>query len=179
MRLSEEIVALLKLIESHSDLAGISTDTIEDAAHEGLILQKDSKDPIDSTNFIDLTPSGKQTLASIQNSLLTADQLSINENAKIAYLSQNNYPRFQKLSSFGLFPGIPISLKQRYPSFVIQCEETQIALEEEILKDIFVWRSSVNDSLSDEETASQIKDALRGRIFSDSAALLREDRDHP
>ena len=166
MRLTEEIVALLKLIESNSNLAGISTDTIEDATHEGLILQKDS------TNSIDLTSSGKQTLASIQNSLLTADQLAINENAKIAYLSQNNYPRFQKLSSFGLFPGIPISLKQRYPSFVIQCEETQIALEEEILKDIFVWRE-----LSGVETAAQIKDGLRGRKFSDSADSLREDRE--
>lgn len=30
--------------------------------------------------------------------------------------------------------------------------------------------------LSDEETATRIKDALRGRIYSDSAALLREDR---
>ena len=29
--------------------------------------------------------------------------------------------------------------------------------------------------LSDEETAAQIKDALRGRVCSDSASLLRED----
>jgi plasmid stability protein len=32
-------------------------------------------------------------------------------------------------------------------------------------------------SLSDEETASTIKQSLRGREFSDSAVLLREDRD--
>jgi Fe2+ transport system protein FeoA len=134
MRLTEEIVALLKLIESKSNLSGISSDAIEDAEHEGLITQNGHEVKI-------LTDSGTATLASIQSSLLTADQLSLDENAKIAYLSQNNYPRFQKLSSFGLFPGIPISLKQRYPSFVIQCEETQIALEEEILKDIFVWRT--------------------------------------
>jgi hypothetical protein len=31
-------------------------------------------------------------------------------------------------------------------------------------------------TLSDEETAARIKDALRGRNFTDSAALLREDR---
>ena len=34
-----------------------------------------------------------------------------------------------------------------------------------------------SDSLSDEETATKIKDSLRGREFSDSATLLREDRD--
>jgi len=33
-----------------------------------------------------------------------------------------------------------------------------------------------NDGLSDERTADKIKNALRGRSFSDSAALLREDR---
>lgn len=32
-------------------------------------------------------------------------------------------------------------------------------------------------SLSDEETASAIKQSLRGREFSDSTELLREDRD--
>jgi hypothetical protein len=31
-------------------------------------------------------------------------------------------------------------------------------------------------TLSDEETAARIKDALRGRNFTDSAALMREDR---
>jgi plasmid stability protein len=31
-------------------------------------------------------------------------------------------------------------------------------------------------NLADEETATQIKEALRGRVFSDSAAQLREER---
>ncbi len=34
----------------------------------------------------------------------------------------------------------------------------------------------VSDQLSDKETAAQIKKSLRGRIFPDSAASLREDR---
>ncbi len=33
-----------------------------------------------------------------------------------------------------------------------------------------------NDRISDEQTAATIKKSLRGRTFSDSAALLREDR---
>jgi antitoxin FitA len=32
------------------------------------------------------------------------------------------------------------------------------------------------DVLSDEETAAKIKESLRGRVFSDSAESLREDR---
>lgn len=33
-----------------------------------------------------------------------------------------------------------------------------------------------NAEMSDEQTAATIKKSLRGRTFSDSAALLREDR---
>jgi plasmid stability protein len=35
---------------------------------------------------------------------------------------------------------------------------------------------AIPTNLADEETATQIKEALRGRVFSDSAAQLREDR---
>ncbi len=68
------------------------------------------------------------------------DRLSIGEPARIAYVSALNYRRIQMLSSLGILPGVPIKVHQRYPSFVIQCEETQIALEEEIARDIYVWR---------------------------------------
>lgn len=44
------------------------------------------------------------------------------------------------------------------------------------LKLLFQSLAAQSDYLSDEETALKIKDALRGREFSDSAVLLREDR---
>jgi plasmid stability protein len=41
----------------------------------------------------------------------------------------------------------------------------------------FIIREVLNErSLSDEETAATIKRSLRGRKFSDSAVLLRRDR---
>ncbi len=33
-----------------------------------------------------------------------------------------------------------------------------------------------DDGMSDERTANRIKNTLRGKMYSDSAALLREDR---
>lgn len=40
-----------------------------------------------------------------------------------------------------------------------------------------VFRTLVDgDNLSDEERVTEIKNSLRGRVFSDSATLLREDR---
>jgi len=75
------------------------------------------------------------------NALVTsADRLEIGEQARVAYLSARHFPRLQKLSSLGISLGVPIKVHQKFPSFVIQCDETQIALEAEIARDIYVWR---------------------------------------
>lgn len=70
----------------------------------------------------------------------TVDRLEIGQTARIAYISAAHFSRLQKLSALGLTPGVEIKALQKYPSFVIQCDETQIALEREIARDIYVWR---------------------------------------
>lgn len=132
MRLNEEIVELLRML-STGNATAISAEAVEEAEHEGLVHQNGK---------LSLTDLGTDTLSKIQRNLISADHLPLHEEAKIAYISQRNYARFQKLSSFGLSSGVPINLKQKFPSFVVQCEETEIALEENIVKDIFVWRNS-------------------------------------
>ncbi|MCG3162516.1 MAG: hypothetical protein JMDDDDMK_03775 [Acidobacteria bacterium] len=72
----------------------------------------------------------------------TADRLDIGQTARIAYLSAANFPRLQKLSALGLAPGAVIKALQKYPSFVIQCDETQIALEREIAREIYVFTNA-------------------------------------
>lgn len=63
--------------------------------------------------------------------------------------------------------GILTKLKER-------AKENGRSLQNELT---YVFRSLVNnEALSDDETAAKIKEGLRGRVFSDSAALLREDR---
>ena len=75
------------------------------------------------------------------NAVVTsADRLNIGEQARVAYISARHFPRIQRLSSLGISPGVPIKMHKKFPSFVIQCDETQIALEEEIARDIYVWR---------------------------------------
>jgi DtxR family Mn-dependent transcriptional regulator len=75
------------------------------------------------------------------NSVETSvDRLDVGEQARIAYISAANFPRLQKLSSLGLSPGATIKVRQKFPSVVIQCDETQIALEREIARDIYVRR---------------------------------------
>jgi DtxR family Mn-dependent transcriptional regulator len=131
MRLTEEIIELLKSLAQGTALS-VAPEILEEAEHEGWIARNGHP-------AVQLTALGHETLQAIRQRLLSADQLNL-EQARIAYISQRNYARFQKLLSFGLARGVPIKLQQRFPSFVVQCEETQIALEEDIARDIFVWR---------------------------------------
>jgi Fe2+ transport system protein FeoA len=43
-----------------------------------------------------------------------------------------------RLFGFGLFPGVEIELLQRYPSFIVRCEKTEIALEAAVASQILV-----------------------------------------
>lgn len=70
----------------------------------------------------------------------SVDNLNVGDRARVAYVSARNYSRVQKLSSLGISPGVTIRLHQKFPGFVIQCDETQIAVEKDIAKDIFVWQ---------------------------------------
>ena len=133
MKLTEDLIALLRQAAAKADVTMIAAEVLEDAEHEGLILRS-------GQHYCHLTPFGQETLARVQDHLVSVNQLQLHEQAKVTYVSQRNYARFQTLCSFGLSAGVPVSVRQRFPSFVIQCEETQIALEEEIARDIFVWR---------------------------------------
>lgn len=72
--------------------------------------------------------------------VVSADRMHIGEQARVAYINTSIYGRLQKLSSFGLSPGVQVKLHQRSPAFVLECEQTQIALEEALAKDIYVFR---------------------------------------
>ena len=89
MRLTEEVVELLKKLAQKSALSATSCETIEDAEHEGLIVRN-------GHNIFILTTLGFETLTQIQRRLISADQLNLSEQAKIAYISQRNYSRFPK-----------------------------------------------------------------------------------
>jgi DtxR family Mn-dependent transcriptional regulator len=72
--------------------------------------------------------------------VVSCDQLRVGESARIAYFSTREHSRLLKLSSLGISPGISMKLIQKWPAYVIQCEETEIALEPEVAKNIYVWQ---------------------------------------
>ena len=58
--------------------------------------------------------------------------------AKLVYINTKSHESLDRLSSFGVVPGLSLTVHQRYPSLVIQFGETQLALDKDIANDIYV-----------------------------------------
>jgi DtxR family Mn-dependent transcriptional regulator len=88
-------------------------------------------------------PEGKCCVAArkmIESLIVSLDKIDVGEWVTVAYILVHHHPRLHKLMSFGIAPGVRIKMHQKSPTYVIQVEETQIALEKEIVKDIYVRR---------------------------------------
>ena len=60
------------------------------------------------------------------------------ERGRIRYIATDRHQRLDRLTSLGLFPGREVRVHQREPLFVIILDETQIALDKDIVDDIYV-----------------------------------------
>lgn len=70
--------------------------------------------------------------------VISLDQMKPDQEGKIAYIHSRGNTRLQKLMAMGITPGMSIRIIQRFPAHVFQIERTQIAVDEEIAKEIFV-----------------------------------------
>jgi DtxR family Mn-dependent transcriptional regulator len=85
----------------------------------------------------DCCKTRKESFASAAFSLIKAKPM---EAYKVAYINTHMETRMQKLFQFNIVPGSTIMVTQTYPSYVIQCNNAHLAMEENIAKEIYVWR---------------------------------------
>ncbi|MDP3791702.1 MAG: metal-dependent transcriptional regulator [Candidatus Omnitrophota bacterium] len=76
----------------------------------------------------------------LESVVVSLSKLSAGEAARIVYVLTREHPQLHKLMAFGVTPGAKVFVHQVSPSFVIQVDQTQVALESEIAKEIFVKR---------------------------------------
>ena len=62
----------------------------------------------------------------------------IGESGTIVYITTRHHTRLDRLSALGVLPGNKIKLHQKKPSFIIQIDETNIALESSIAEEIYL-----------------------------------------
>jgi DtxR family Mn-dependent transcriptional regulator len=78
----------------------------------------------------------------VKSLVIPLTELEAGETGRVAYISTTHHPRLHKLLSFGVAPGVWVKTHQKYPAIIIQCDNTELALEEEIARDIYVWRGN-------------------------------------
>jgi DtxR family Mn-dependent transcriptional regulator len=88
-------------------------------------------------------PKGKccaHGLQVVNNTVISLDQLVPGQSGKITYIKPGSHSNLHHLISLGLSPGVVVTVHRKKPAFCIKFEQTELALDEEIVKNIFVWK---------------------------------------
>ncbi len=90
-----------------------------------------------------------------QSSVIPLVELAIGQSARVAYINCKSDQQLHKIDSLCIRPGAIVTLHQRYPSYVIECEGSNIAMDEEIASNICVWRKPEQPEEGRTETIAQ------------------------
>ncbi len=71
------------------------------------------------------------------------DKLKVGETGRIIFIVSRQHTRLDKLSTLGIVPGTVLRVHQKRPAFVLQLDETTLALDPEIVKEIYVKKVEV------------------------------------
>jgi DtxR family transcriptional regulator, Mn-dependent transcriptional regulator len=74
--------------------------------------------------------------------VLPLSEADIGTDAKIVYILPSLELRLSKLTNLGVIPGNTIHIKQKSPAFVISVEESTIAIDSDIAKEIFILKTN-------------------------------------
>jgi len=88
-------------------------------------------------------PSGnccQNRVKEVRNKVVSLDELQPSEQGKITYIKPGSHSNLHQLISFGLHPGVVVVVHRTSPAFCIKFENTELALDHEIARNIFVWR---------------------------------------
>ena len=64
--------------------------------------------------------------------------LDVGDRGRITFIASNSHMRLDKLGTLGIVPGSTVKVHQKKPAFVILIGETTLALDPEIIKEIYV-----------------------------------------
>ena len=57
---------------------------------------------------------------------------------KVVYITTKSHTSLDRLTGIGVIPGLELTIHQRFPSMILQYGETQLALDNDIAKNVFV-----------------------------------------
>jgi DtxR family Mn-dependent transcriptional regulator len=72
--------------------------------------------------------------------VIPLEELGLGEEGRIVFIAPKSHQRLDRLSNLGIVPGSILRMHQKNPSYVLQIGETTLALDKEIVKNIYVKR---------------------------------------
>ena len=66
--------------------------------------------------------------------------IKIGEECQVVLIRPRNHARLDRLTTYGVVPGVRVRLHQRRPAYVVQVGQTDLALDTDVAADIFVRR---------------------------------------
>lgn len=85
-----------------------------------------------------------KAVKTVESSVMYLTDMKIGQSGRIAYINSSNDEEMHKLNGLQLRPGAIIKLHQTYPAYVVECEGVNVAVDEDIAKNITVWRVKDN-----------------------------------
>ncbi len=67
-------------------------------------------------------------------------EVSVGERVKILFIASDIEKRLERLGSLGVLPGSVVRLTQRRPSFILEVDQTSLAIEREVAEGIYARR---------------------------------------
>ena len=80
----------------------------------------------------------KNSSSKIESIVVPLSKIDIAEEVTLSYIVTTNHDYMHKLLSIGLVPGTKIKLHQKFPTYIVKVNETQIALDGEVANLIYV-----------------------------------------
>ena len=72
--------------------------------------------------------------------VIPLEELGLGEEGRIVFIAPKSHQRLNRLSTLGIVPGSVLRMHQKNPSYVLQIGETTLALDRDIVKNIYVKR---------------------------------------
>ena len=94
----------------------------------------------------------RRSLRTAQSSVIPLTELEVGQSGRIAYVNCRDDRQLHKIDGLHIRPGVCLKLHQIYPSYVIECEGANIAVDTEIASNICVWKELSLSQPTGEET---------------------------
>ncbi len=72
--------------------------------------------------------------------VIPLEELGLGDQGRIVFIAPKSHQRLDRLSTLGIIAGSTVRMHQKNPSYVLEIGETTLALDKEIVKDIYVKR---------------------------------------